>query len=100
RDDASHAGDPQRQGMAAVYGPRPPWHDVQLAIHGPAVGDVETVFRERWDDRQPLSRNPIHVLADWMRHDDRRARPLPPQLPDPPPTGPHTVQLLRTYPHR
>jgi len=61
RDDADHAGDRQRQPMAAVYGPRPPWHDVQLAIRGPAVGDVETVFRERWEDPQPLSRNPIHV---------------------------------------
>ena len=35
-------GDPQRQPMAEVYGPRPPWHDIQLAITGPAVGDVET----------------------------------------------------------
>jgi phosphatidylserine/phosphatidylglycerophosphate/cardiolipin synthase-like enzyme len=25
---------------------------------------------------------------------------LPPQLPDPPPSGPHIVQLLRTYPRR
>jgi len=30
RDDAAHHGDPQRQPMAAVYGDRPPWHDVQL----------------------------------------------------------------------
>jgi phosphatidylserine/phosphatidylglycerophosphate/cardiolipin synthase-like enzyme len=44
RDDASHRGESQRQPMAAAYGSRPPWHDVQLAISGPAVGDVETVF--------------------------------------------------------
>src|SRR5829696_3101701 len=100
RDDASHAGDPQPQAIAAVYGRTPPWHDVQLAIQGPAVGDVETVFRERWEDRQPLSRNPIHLVADLLRHDDPAARELPPQLPDPPPAGPHTVQLLRTYPRR
>ncbi|HEY6748655.1 MAG TPA: phospholipase D family protein [Mycobacteriales bacterium] len=100
RDDASHAGDRQRQPMAAVYGPRPPWHDVQLAIAGPAVGDVETVFRERWEDPQPLSRNPGHVIADRLRRDDPAARRLPPQLPDPAPAGPHTVQLLRTYPRR
>ena len=100
RDDAAHGGDPQRQPMAAVYGPRPPWHDVQVAIRGPAVGDVETVFRERWEDPQPLSRNPIHLVADRLRHDDPAARRLPPQLPDPPPAGPHTVQLLRTYPYR
>jgi phosphatidylserine/phosphatidylglycerophosphate/cardiolipin synthase-like enzyme len=49
-DDASHLGDPQRQPMAAVYGPRPPWHDAEVRIRGPAVGDVEAVFRERWDD--------------------------------------------------
>jgi phosphatidylserine/phosphatidylglycerophosphate/cardiolipin synthase-like enzyme len=100
RDDAAHAGDPQRQPMAAVYGPRPPWHDVQVAIRGPAVGDVETVFRERWEDPHPLSRNPVHLLADQLRRQDPAARELPPQLPDPPPAGPHTVQLLRTYPRR
>jgi phosphatidylserine/phosphatidylglycerophosphate/cardiolipin synthase-like enzyme len=100
RDDAAHTGDAQRQPMAAVYGPRPPWHDAQVAIRGPAVGDVETVFRERWEDPQPLSRNPIHLIADRLRHDDPAARRLPPQLPDPPPAGPHTVQLLRTYPSR
>ena len=50
RDDDEHLGDPQPQSMASVYGPRPPWHDLQVAITGPAVGDVETVFRERWED--------------------------------------------------
>ena len=99
-DDASHAGDTQRQQMAAVYGGRPPWHDVQAMIHGPAVGDAETVFRERWEDPQPLSRNPVHRLQDFLRGDDTRPDPIPPQLPDPPPCGPHAVQLLRTYPFR
>jgi phosphatidylserine/phosphatidylglycerophosphate/cardiolipin synthase-like enzyme len=56
RDDAGHRGDPQRQPMAKVYGARPPWHDVQVVIRGPAVGDVETVFRERWEDPQPQPR--------------------------------------------
>src|ERR1700712_4769226 len=46
RDDAEHRGDPQPVAMAAEYGARPPWHDVQVAISGPAVYDVETVFRE------------------------------------------------------
>ena len=100
RDDASHAGDPQPQAMAAVYGLRPPWHDVQLAIGGPAVGDVETVFRERWDDAQSLSRSPLRWLADRLRHDNPSDSPLPQQSPDPEPAGAHSVQLLRTYPRR
>ncbi|MBN9620215.1 MAG: phospholipase, partial [Actinobacteria bacterium] len=57
-DDDQHDGDPQAQPMAAVYGPTPPWHDVQAAIRGPAVGDVEATFRERWDDPAAISRHP------------------------------------------
>jgi len=100
RDDVSHGGDLQPQPMAAVYGPRPPWHDVQLAISGPAVGDVETVFRERWEDPQALSRSPMRWLADRVRHDNPSRTPLPPQHADPDPAGHHPVQLLRTYPRR
>ncbi len=100
RDDVAHAGDPQAQQMAAVYGPRPPWHDVQAMIQGPAVGDAETVFRERWEDPAPLTRNPVHRLRDLLDGDQHTARPLPPQSADPPSCGPHVVQLLRTYPYR
>ncbi len=100
RDDQSHTGDAQAQRMAAVYGPRPPWHDVQAMIRGPAVGDAETVFRERWDDPAPLTRNPVHRLRDLLGRDQTRPRPLPPQQPDPAPCGNHAVQLLRTYPFR
>jgi phosphatidylserine/phosphatidylglycerophosphate/cardiolipin synthase-like enzyme len=100
RDDARHLGDPQRQPMAAVYGERPPWHDVQLMLHGPVVGDVEFVFRERWDDPQPLSRAPWRRVADWLRREDVKARRLPAQAPDPPVAGGQSVQLLRTYADR
>jgi phosphatidylserine/phosphatidylglycerophosphate/cardiolipin synthase-like enzyme len=100
RDDASHRGDAQRQPMAKVYGARPPWHDAQVAVSGPAVSDVETVFRERWEDPQPLSRSPIRLVADRRRGADRRPQRLPPPLPSPPPAGPHAVQLLRTYGRR
>ncbi len=100
-DDESHGGDQQRQQMAKVFGQRPPWHDAQLAIRGPAVGDVETVFRERWEDPAPLNRNPIDRLSDRLHGDDRvDAGPLPPQLPDPAPCGRQAVQVLRTYPKR
>ena len=72
---SSHAGDPQRQTDGrGLRRHRPPWHDVQLAIRGPAVGDVETVFRERWEDPQPLSRNPIRRVGDAMRRDDSAPR--------------------------
>ena len=100
RDDTSHGGDRQRQPMAAVYGPHPPWHDVMVELRGPAVGDVETVFRERWEDPTPLSRNPVHVARERLRGERRRGAPLPAQRPDPDPVGAQAVQLLRTYPRR
>ncbi len=100
RDDARHGGDDQAQPLSEAYGRRPPWHDVQLAIQGPAVGDVEAVFRERWNDPTPLSRNPVHRLRDLLQRTDTRANRLPAQLPDPKPCGTQAVQLLRTYPYR
>jgi phosphatidylserine/phosphatidylglycerophosphate/cardiolipin synthase-like enzyme len=99
RDDADHAGDPQPLPMSSAYGPRPPWHDVQLQIRGPAVGVLDTVFRERWDD--PTSADEDHPFAwvhDKLTHRRIRGDQLPPQLPAPPPLGPHVVQNLRTYP--
>lgn len=99
-DDARHQGDPQAETIAAVYGSSPPWHDTQVAVQGPAVGAAETVFRERWEDPAPLSRNPIHLLGERLHGEDRKARPLPLQLADPAPRGFHAVQLLRTYPRR
>lgn len=101
RDDARHLGDPQPQSMASEYGPRPPWHDVQTAISGPAVHDAETVFRERWLDPTPLSRNPVQRLHDRLTRMDTRPDPLPDQAPPPAqvPGGTHVVQLLRTYPN-
>ncbi|WP_375432378.1 phospholipase D family protein [uncultured Friedmanniella sp.] len=101
RDDAQHAGDPQPQPMAGEYGPTPPWHDVQAAITGPAVHDVETVFRERWLDPTPLSRHPWQRLRDRLTGMDTSPDPLPDQAPPPQPVpaGTHVVQLLRTYPN-
>jgi phosphatidylserine/phosphatidylglycerophosphate/cardiolipin synthase-like enzyme len=101
RDDARHHGDPQAQTMAEVYGPTPPWHDVQAAISGPAVHDVETVFRERWLDPTPLSQNPVFWLHDKLSRTDLSPDPLPEQAPPPEPVedGTQIVQLLRTYPN-
>ncbi|GGM19337.1 phospholipase D family protein [Dactylosporangium sucinum] len=99
-DDSQHSGDPQAVAIAPVYGDRAPWHDVQLELRGPVVGQVEATFRERWEDPAPLSRNPFFVLHDKLFHEDTHADPLPAQLPDPAPAGDLSVQLLRTYPYR
>ncbi len=92
-DDDSHTGDPQRQPMAAVYGERPPWHDIQLCVRGPAVGDLEATFRERWEDPAALTRNPFDRVIDAVRREDEVPEPLPVQLPDPPSCGTQTVQV-------
>ncbi|SEH75742.1 Phosphatidylserine/phosphatidylglycerophosphate/cardiolipin synthase [Mycolicibacterium rutilum] len=97
RDDASHRGDPQAIQMSQRYGERPPWHDVQLQVRGPVVGALDQTFRERWTARAPLNLfNPFEWLRDRFQGDAARPE-LPEQPPDPPPCGPHAVQVLRTY---
>ena len=99
RDDGDHRGDAQAVQMAAAYGPRPPWHDVQLRVQGPAVGALDTTFRERWTDPAPLDMlSPVAWVVDKLRRADLTPGELPPQPTDPPPCGPHSVQVLRTYP--
>ncbi len=107
-DDAEHFGDPQAVAMAAAYGEQPPWHDIQLEIRGPAVADVETVFRERWNDPASLTRNPLHIARDLIERRKRDPDRLPRRMPDPEPESGsaasgdgvgHDVQILRTYPH-
>jgi phosphatidylserine/phosphatidylglycerophosphate/cardiolipin synthase-like enzyme len=99
RDDCTHDGDEQPCPLGASYGLRPPWHDIQIAIKGPAVADVETVFRERWEDPTPLTRSPLRRWRDRVLHPIEPA-PCPIQLPDPQPCGSDAVQVLRTYPPR
>ncbi|MFI6920290.1 phospholipase D family protein [Nonomuraea spiralis] len=99
RDDARHLGDPQPCPMPGVYGPRPPWHDLQLAIRGPAVAEVEKTFCERWEDPAPETRDPLRRLRDHVSKLDD-APPLPEPGPPPPRAGTHHVQILRTYPAR
>jgi phosphatidylserine/phosphatidylglycerophosphate/cardiolipin synthase-like enzyme len=99
RDDSDHGGDRQAVPMSKRYGEHPPWHDVQVAIKGPAVGSLDTSFRERWNDpTSTATRRPIAWLHDVIRGANLDPGPLPPQPPDPPPCGPHAVQVLRTYP--
>jgi phosphatidylserine/phosphatidylglycerophosphate/cardiolipin synthase-like enzyme len=99
RDDAGHRGDAQAVQMSSRYGTHPPWHDVQLRIQGPAVGALDTTFRERWNDPAPLDMwSPIAWVVDKMRRADLSPGRLPDQPPDPPVCGPHAIQVLRTYP--
>src|SRR3954452_5089688 len=98
RDDEHHEGDPQAIELDPRYGPRPPGHDVQLEVHGPAVGDLAWSFRERGEDPTPLDhRNPWRARLTRRAKEPRRADPLPPMPPDPGPAGRHSVQVLRTY---
>ena len=101
-DDTSHGGDPQAMEFPAVYGETPPWHDVQLAVRGPAISDIEKTFRERWDGSSVLDLpSPIRMLLDRTYHAGGfTGRELPSVLPDPPIAGTHAVQVLRTYPAR
>lgn len=101
-DSVAHAGDPQTMVFPEVYGNRPPWHDVQCSINGPAVGDVEHTFRERWYGSSALDlSSPFRALIDRAYMAGRLAgRELPPPLADPPAHGTHAVQILRTYPAR
>jgi len=98
-DDPAHDGDDLPVVLDRRYGPRPPWHDLQLELHGPAVADIEHTFRERWDDPTPLDhRNPVRTLLRRVTRQPRQATPLPPPAVAPRARGPHRVQVLRTYP--
>jgi phosphatidylserine/phosphatidylglycerophosphate/cardiolipin synthase-like enzyme len=103
-DTPEHLGDDQAVTLSDErYGERPPWHDVQVRIQGPAVADVACTFRERWLDPSPTdlptpirSFRRVFAKAPAARGDlasaDRVAAPLE--------DGRHAVQLLRTYPVR
>ncbi|MFV0460628.1 MAG: phospholipase D family protein [Actinomycetales bacterium] len=97
-DSAQHHGDPQPVPMAPVWSARPPWHDAQVMVQGPAVGDIEYSFRERWNDPHKLAHDPVTLIDDTLHRDERHPQPMPPQGPDPQPVGTAAVQVLRTYP--
>ena len=102
-DDSRHLGDPQAMEFPAVYGPRPPWHDIQAEVHGPAVHDLEHTFRERWYGSSILDiPSPLRQLYDRAYHiGAMTGRPLPEPTPDAgAQPGRHAVQVLRTYPAR
>jgi phosphatidylserine/phosphatidylglycerophosphate/cardiolipin synthase-like enzyme len=98
-DDERHQGDPQPIDLDQRYGPRPAWHDVQLEVRGPAIGDLTETFRERWMDPTPLDHeNPMRARMRRSARKPKLPSPLPPMPADPPPAGKMAVQVLRTYP--
>jgi phosphatidylserine/phosphatidylglycerophosphate/cardiolipin synthase-like enzyme len=102
-DDSKHPGDPQVMTFPGVYGPRPPWHDIQAEVRGPAVHDLEHTFRERWYGSSVLDLpSPVRQLYDRAYHmGAMTSRPLPePTAHDETQRGTHAVQVLRTYPAR
>ena len=87
-DSQTHHGDRQAVDLNPQYGNCPPWHDLQLEIRGPAVGDLAHSFRERWTDPTPFDhRNPVRIALRHLTRQPRRPDPLPPARPDPPPAG-------------
>jgi phosphatidylserine/phosphatidylglycerophosphate/cardiolipin synthase-like enzyme len=102
-DDHRHLGDPQPATLDPdVYGERPGWHDVQVALRGPVVDDVALTFRERWEDPTPLdTRTPFRWFLHRLSRQPTERAPLAAERAAAPSCGPHAVQVLRTYPaHR
>jgi phosphatidylserine/phosphatidylglycerophosphate/cardiolipin synthase-like enzyme len=62
-----------------------PWHDAHAVIEGPAVGDVEHNFRQRWND--------VVQRHDWDKQLLVPEHPLPPPL-----KSKSQVQVARTVP--
>ena len=101
-DGGRHDGDAPGDGLSLGLRERPPWHDVQAAIRGPAVADIEHTFRERWYGSTVLDlSSPVRMAIDRAYHAGKLVgRDLPEPLPAPEPVGSHAVQVLRTYPAR
>ncbi len=101
-DDRRHHGDAQSAALSEDnYGERPPWHDVQIAVRGPAVDDVAFTFRERWEDPTPLDRpTPWRWAIQHLSKRPPSPSHLPPERDAPAAAGPCAIQVLRTYPVR
>ena len=99
-DSDDHIGDVQRANLSEEnYGPRPPWHDCQVRVLGPAVDDIAYTFRERWEDPSPLdNRTPLRAALHRIARQPKAPSVLPPERVAASAAGPCAVQVLRTYP--
>jgi phosphatidylserine/phosphatidylglycerophosphate/cardiolipin synthase-like enzyme len=98
RDDEGHRGDPQAERLDPAYGSRPPWHDIQAEVHGPAVVDLVETFRERWNDPTPLVRRGFRLGKRTTSPPQEPGDAIPSLGGAHPAEGTHAVQVLRTYP--
>ena len=104
-DSPAHHGDPRRADLSARnYGERPPWHDVQVELHGPVVQDIAYTFAERWNDpSRPDRRVPWRQLVQRLIRQHASGNDLALARPAPGggrAAGPFAAQVLRTYPDR
>jgi phosphatidylserine/phosphatidylglycerophosphate/cardiolipin synthase-like enzyme len=99
-DDDRHVGDPQAIVIDQRYGPTPAWHDMQVEIRGPAIGDLVETFRERWRDPVPLVHRASRHRRGSAAPRPTAQTPIPAATRDPGEAGPHAVQVLRTYPSK
>ena len=100
RDDDRHGGDPQAEKLDPAFGDRPPWHDIQTEVRGPAVAQLFETFRERWNDPTPLERkvSPLRRLRSTAAKEPDEPSRLPEYGRVPERVGSQAVQVLRTYP--
>jgi phosphatidylserine/phosphatidylglycerophosphate/cardiolipin synthase-like enzyme len=85
-DTPGHDSPPERQ-ADRVAG----WHDVQARIQGPAIAQVWSAFRARWNDERRANRHPtLHAF-----HGKSRMQGEPPAVA---PAGRKAVQLRQTLP--
>lgn len=97
-DRAAHDDAPERQRDHVRIGhiethtaSQPGWHDVQMRVEGPAVTQIWSAFRNRWNDARSPNHDPL--LAD-MRGRTR----LSDAAPTPEPAGTLAIQVNQTLP--
>ncbi|MCB1507073.1 MAG: metallophosphoesterase [Hyphomicrobiaceae bacterium] len=97
-DRPSHDAAKERQcdvieaGMIESHTPsQPGWHDVQVRIQGPAIGQIYEAFQERWNDERPANHDPL--LSAYSS-----GTPLHDPRPEYPAMGKQSVQVNVTLP--
>lgn len=66
-------------------------HELSIVVRGPAVRDIALTFAERWNDRENLNRTSPQIATLIPTDFFNVYNPVPNM-------GPHSVQVLRTYP--